>query len=472
MESTNIILASQNQAFEQIATKLENIVKTDMVWDNEITLSGAAGTGKTYLTTKLVQKLQNEFHITITAPTHKALQVLRTNLFDADIDNVDTKTIQSFLNIRLNTNFDNGTQKFEPIKSKEKDNTKTDILIVDESSMVSADLYGYIVKAIESSRVKAVLFVGDEYQLLPVDNMDNKVFDIKTKYKLDKIVRQAKDSYIINMATKARNIIKSKNYISIKEFFNNEAFSSSIEFFNNIEDFHNDFCTPDTWAKKDKVIASFTNNSVESHNRIIRSRYWQEQNIDSTPVLQKGDKVIFQQANVIDEKVVHQNSDIVTLSYAKKTRIEKPLFIDFWDCKDINNKPFKVIDPDSKERLKIVLDKLAKDAKYEKDYGKRTQKWKLFYNIKEMFIDVKYTFASTIHKLQGSTYKTVYIDLREIETMKDKDMMYRLLYVAVTRAASHIKILLPDGSDDQLVQHQDNILGSLDSQFSMLGLDL
>ena len=29
--------------------------------------------------------------------------------------------------------------------------------------------------------------------------------------------------------------------------------------------------TPDTWAKKDKVIASFTNVSVENHNRIIRN---------------------------------------------------------------------------------------------------------------------------------------------------------------------------------------------------------
>ncbi|MCI0501381.1 MAG: ATP-binding domain-containing protein, partial [Epsilonproteobacteria bacterium] len=63
-----------------------------------------------------------------------------------------------------------------------------------------------------------------------------------------------------------------------------------------------------------------------------------------------------------------------------------------------------------------------------------TKLWKLFFQIKELFVDVKYTYASTIHKLQGSTYETIYIDLTDIERMHDKDMMYRLLYVAITRA--------------------------------------
>ncbi len=169
--------------------------------------------------------------------------------------------------------------------------------------------------------------------------------------------------------------------------------------------------------------------------------------------------------------MVHQNSDIVQLSYAKKL-YHDTLQVEYWDCKDLRNKPFKVIDPTSKERFKIVLNKLAKDAKFEKNYGTRTKKWKLFYTIKETFIDVKYTYASTIHKLQGSTYDTVYIDLREIENMKDKDMMFRLLYVAITRASKHIKILLPSDMDSSLASIQDGIIDSIDSEFKNLGLDL
>ena len=471
MTTTNLNITSQNEAFKNILNKLEDIVKTDMSWDNMVSLSGAAGTGKTYLTTKLIEKLNHKYHITITAPTHKALQVLRKNLLADNIENVDTKTLQSFLNIRLITNFDNGNQKFEPTKSKDKDDSKTDILIIDESSMVSSDLYSYIVQAIESYRVKAVLFVGDEYQLLPVDNQDSKIFDVKTKYKLDKIVRQARDSYIISMATKARNIIKSKQYITLSEFLHDDTFSSKVSFFTNTEAFYDDYCTPSTWSKDDKVIASFTNKGVDTHNRIIRNRYWKEQNITDVPTLLKGDKVIFQQANIISEKIVHQNSDIVELSDAKKF-YQESLQIDFWDCKDLANRPFKVVDPASFERFKIVLDNIAKDARAEKNYGTRTKKWKLFYAIKETFIDVKYTYASTIHKLQGSSYDTVYIDLTEIENMNDKDMMFRLLYVAITRASKNVKILLSDEMETNLAQFQADTLNSIDASFASLKLDL
>lgn len=469
METKNT--TSQNQAFEDITKKLNDIIKTNMVWDNEISLSGAAGTGKTYLTTKLVKKLNSNFHITITAPTHKALQVLRQNLLAEEIQDVDTKTIQSFLNLRLVTDFDKGIQKFEPLKSKEKDLTKTDILIVDESSMVSHDLYEYILKAIEQYRVKSVLFVGDEYQLLPIDSDYNQIFSIKNKYKLDKIVRQAQDSYIINIATKARNIIKSKQYKSIGDFFNDESFKNKIQFFDSKKEFYDDFCTPESWAKKDKVIASFTNKSVEKHNKVIRERFWKGQNIVDASTLLKGEKVIFQQANVIDEMVIHQNSDIVELAKAVK-RFEETMEVYFWDCRDLENRPFKVIDTESKGRFEMILNKLAQSAKFEKNRAERSKKWKLFFDIKDTFVDVKYIYASTIHKLQGSTYKTVYIDLTEIEKMSDKDMMYRLLYVAITRASTDIKVLLPNSKNEILADHQDSVLNSLNNKFNMLEIDL
>ena len=471
METTSNISTTQNNAFELITSKLENIIETNMVWDNEISLSGAAGTGKTYLTTKLVKKLKEKYHITITAPTHKALQVLRQNLIEDEIQNVETKTIQSFLNIKLETDYDKGIQKFVPVKTKEKDDSKTDILIVDESSMISSDIYDYIIRAIENQRVKSVFFIGDEYQLLPIDEKNTNIFNIRNRYKLDKIVRQAKDSYIISMATKARNIIKSKQYISIKEFFEDAAFKDKVQFINSVDEFYNDFCTPETWSKKDKVIGSFTNKSVEQHNNEIRSRYWKAQNILNPETLLKGDKVIFQEANIIDGKIIHQNSDIVELSSATKVYYET-LKIEFWDCKDLNGLPFKVIDPYSKGRLEMALNMLAKSAKFEKDYQERSKKWKKFFDLKEVFVDVKYIYASTIHKLQGSTYETVYIDLREIEKMSDKDMMYRLLYVAITRASKDVKVLLPNTENEELSQYQNSVLNSLDLEFKNLGIDL
>lgn len=471
MNTTELKVLSQDQAYQTILEKLENIVAADMLWDNVVSLSGPAGTGKTYLTTMLVKKLSEKYSIIMTAPTHKALQVLRTNLHLEQLTNIQARTLQSFLNIRLNRDYNNGTQKFQPLQSKSADDSKTDILIIDESSMVSEELYEFVSRAIETYRAKAVLFVGDEYQLLPVDNKNNKIFDITSQYKLNKIVRQAQGSYIITMASKARAIIKSKKYISIKEFLDDSSFNQEIQYFQSEQDFYDDFCTPQTWAKKDKVIASFTNNSVDKHNRVIRNRYWSDNGVSHPEVLLAGDKVIFQEANTIRDRIVHQNSDIVTLSSAKKS-FHKSLDIYYWDCLDLDHKPFKVVDPSSKERLETVLNKIAKSAKFEKNKEERNKKWATFFAVKELFVDVKYTYASTIHKLQGSTYETVYIDLRDLEGIKDKDLMYRLLYVAITRASTNIKVLLSSGIDSSLVQYQENILSSLDDQFAKLGLEL
>lgn len=45
MNTTITNSLTQNQAFEEISKKLEDIIKADMVWQNEVSLSGAAGTG-------------------------------------------------------------------------------------------------------------------------------------------------------------------------------------------------------------------------------------------------------------------------------------------------------------------------------------------------------------------------------------------------------------------------------------------
>jgi len=136
----------QLELFEKITVQLDAIIKTGMVWDNMVALSGAAGTGKTYLTTAIIEHLKSHYHVTITAPTHKALSVIVRNIHENKIVGVSAKTIHSFLNIKLFTDYDKGIQKFVPDKTKKNLDT-TDILIVDESSMVSDELFEFITQA-------------------------------------------------------------------------------------------------------------------------------------------------------------------------------------------------------------------------------------------------------------------------------------------------------------------------------------
>jgi ATP-dependent exoDNAse (exonuclease V) alpha subunit len=457
----------QLELFNTITTQLEDIVETGMVWDNMMALSGAAGTGKTYLTTAIVEYLHSKYHVTITAPTHKALKVIAFTMYNNDIKNISTKTIHSFLNIKLFTDYDKGIQKFIPSESK-KDINKTDILIVDESSMVSDALYGFIMDAIEHERVKAVLFVGDYYQLLPIDSGKNSVFSVRHQYKLKEIVRQAKDSYIIKVASAVRTCIKTKKYTDLKTFFK-QNMDVNISFFHNQDEFLEDFYKGNDWAEREQVIGSFKNDDVDAYNRMVRKKYWQEKGMEVTSTLLKGDKIVFQSAYSINGVQKYANNDEITLSYAQKKHSDI-LNIEYWECKDTEESEdqeiIKIVDTKSLSVFNDKLAMIAKIARKEKNYKKRKEMWEHFFALKEFFADVKYTFASTIHKLQGSTYETVYIDLFALSHNQhiDMDQLYRLVYVAMTRASKDIKILIPAFSSINIE--------SIEDDFQMLFGDL
>ena len=92
-------------------------------------------------------------------------------------------------------------------------------------------------------------------------------------------------------------------------------------------------------------------------------------------------------------------------------------------------------------------ERLSNLATYAKNASKeyKKQAWMRYFELKGKYIDVKYTYASTVHKLQGSTYENVYIDFKEIIDMSrysEMETMYRLIYVAITRATNKVKVLV------------------------------
>ena len=448
---TSTLTKDQLKAFDYITTQLEEIIKTGMVWDNVVALNGPAGSGKTYLLTSIIKYLlSKEYSITITTPTHKALSVLRKNLAILD-DTIllKLKTIHSFLNIRQFTDYTTGEQKFKVDKTK-KDKDITDILIVDESSMVSEELYGYIIDAIEEERVKAVLFVGDKHQLLPVDEKKQIIDKISKKVELNEIVRQAKDSYIINVATMIRKMIKTNNFLEIEDFLK-EIKNSGIEFFHSEDSFYNSFANNKNWWDEDKIVTSYRNYDVNKSNNTLRARYWYFQGVKKLSTFLSGDKLIFQSSYIFKDRVIYNNGDIVELKEAKLKHLDE-LGINYWECSTTTDVKIFIVDTNSKNDFDTALNKMAKQARIEKNYKTRKEMWEKFYSIKELFADVKYIYASTIHKLQGSTYESVYIDFYNLNFLKklSKEEFYRLFYVAITRASKDVKILIPNIFDDEI----------------------
>jgi hypothetical protein len=71
-------------------------------------------------------------------------------------------------------------------------------------------------------------------------------------------------------------------------------------------------------------------------------------------------------------------------------------------------------------------------------YYAKQKNWQKYYLLKNNYPDLRPRDAATVHKAQGSTYDTVFIDLTNLSTCRDPKMAARLLYVAFSRAKKRV----------------------------------
>jgi exodeoxyribonuclease-5 len=124
-------------------------------------LTGYAGSGKTTLMQEVARALlKKRLSVVMTAPTHKAVSVLSAKLRQAGIGGVECRTIHSLLSLKPRAHGDR--QLFE--RNKRADPVMEDVVVIDECSMVSAELMVHIKRHLPMS---FVLFVGEAaYHLL------------------------------------------------------------------------------------------------------------------------------------------------------------------------------------------------------------------------------------------------------------------------------------------------------------------
>jgi exodeoxyribonuclease-5 len=409
----------QQEAYDQVYDRLAR-------GERFTGLRGYAGTGKTYLISRLVEQLLDEdCAVTVCAPTHKAVQVLSDELGDAP---VQMQTLHSFLGLRLQPTEEG---EYELVAEEERDFTEG-VVIVDEASMIGREEWSHIEDA---PFWVQWLFVGDPAQLPPVNEDPSPALDVPGPT-LETIHRQAADNPILELATKIRTGAdgrfgsKFEDGKGVAVTRNREEFLDSVLRAFDTEAFAED-------ATHARMLA-YRNKTVRRYNREIRAERYGA-NADR---FVEGEWLVGTET-WYDEGVQRlTNSEEVRVKTASVDTFEADDQSEWtvWELKVRTpgkglTRTVHVLHEDEFERYEDALDRRREKAEDD------ASKWERFFELRERFARVDYAYATTVHRAQGSTYDTVFVDHRDLRVCRG-DERDALLYVAVTRPARRLALLV------------------------------
>jgi energy-coupling factor transporter ATP-binding protein EcfA2 len=412
-------------------------------------IKGSAGTGKSTLINEFINWYQSAKglyldDIVVTAPTNKAVRVLR-RMSNHDID---YKTLHSLLGLRYKID-EQGNEVFEKEKGVIPTIYTYGCIIVDEASMIDDFIFDELIN--QSADCK-IIFVGDPAQIPPVNHFHSKPMlkDIQDKFGIEsfhltEIVRQAESNPIIKTSIAVRQgsfkrriaddrledgtgvvqlDLKNKEmvYDLIKQSFCGTEFSNNPDYA--------------------KVIA-WRNSTVDTFNNLIRSFIYYR-GVNKVVV---GEKLILNKPILEDKKVImFVNDDLMVtkLDVVEDEFYGKP--IKYYDCQVERlyetSGPFniKILHEDSEKRYESILNSL-KNIAISAPAKIKSKSWSSFYKFKEIFADVSYNYAITCHKSQGSTYTNAFVCYSDITVNPNIVEMQRILYTAVTRPSKTLYII-------------------------------
>lgn len=419
------------------------------------TLDGAAGTGKTTITKQFIQSLNMpSSKIAVTAPTHKAKRVIQ------EATNYTANTIQKLLGLRPDVsmdNFDPNKPVFNPLAEETIGYYK--IVLIDESSMLNAASFKMITEKAEKYGIK-VLFLGDAYQLPPVNEVISKVFSsVKYKSTLNQVVRQDSTNPMFEVLQILRNDVKNGTQFGVakmidmgKSIYNDTGFSCLTNVKNG-EGFGDAllkyyFSTEYEYNKDYVKFLSYTNKSVEQWSEGIRAKIVKE---DAVNLLNIGETLMGYNT-IIDKRhnsIIIENSEdyIVTGIMPNKSEYNIEGFsVTLENDRNYTRNVF-IVDTNNANAVEMFT-KIYNEKVAEAKANRRL--WKLFYAFKERHLllknlyyqgrfickkDLYYGYGLTVHKSQGSTYTNVGLNLQNLYTNYDIAERNRLIYVALSRAS-------------------------------------
>lgn len=377
-------------------------------------LKGVAGAGKSFLMKKLSDLNHNLFFV---APTNKAASVLSAFL------GYNCRTIYSLFGFRMEENEEK--MVLSALKELPRLGTRP-IIVTDEAGMVSKPLVE-LMKQLAREKGWRFINVGDPYQLNPVGEKVSAVWKL-TKDKPDCRVMMTEvkrfDNQILACSIAIRQAIKDKEFgeSPIKDDNSNDegVFTTSrMKIVKSLKDYDLDF-----W--RTTKIGAWRNKTVNEYNSLVRDA------LGFGARYEPGELVLAGQPVTVDKAIVAHTDE--------EFQVEEvtPMTMKFDDIKFkadalvLKDKNFKLMVPRDEDRFQQVL---ANRAMIAREAGPKTRKaaWAAYWEVRNTFHTVRYGYAKTAHRLQGSTLENIIVDQGDVLANRNDVEAFRALYVLATR---------------------------------------
>lgn len=385
---------------------------------------GFAGTGKTFTMEAFASHcLASEIPLHFTATTNKAAKVLAERTGDA-------QTVHQFLGLKPSKH--EGELIFGKGSSK-----RAGILVVDEASMADEELYDSIM-----AHRGQIVFLLDAAQLPPIGEEQTQVLlRHSPDVKLTKVERH--DNQILKVVTAIREAWEGG--ARVPTIVTDMGDESGVY----VHQDHTRFCNHIGKAAKAGAFSSdacrviaWRNRTVDAYNEIIRNVMYNcpdeafvvgERIVTAAAIrrtIEGKEKTILNTATeLLVRHAVNSSMDV------KSNNIREDLVLRTAEL--VVEEPFSrleyhltVLDPKDKWKFDNLAQKLRKE-----------KRWYELHRLQDLLDDVKYAYALTAHRAQGSTYRTVWVDMGDILDNPKRDEALQCLYVATSRPTNFLHLL-------------------------------
>lgn len=458
---------SQEQGINKLTDFLNKPITND-INTRVFVLKGKAGTGKTTMIKYALKdyldddatysEIGNVFaktsNVLGVALSHKAKEVLRNSI-------PDVTTFAAYFGMKQ-VYHEDGSIEFKPDPtSLENSRCKEPIPVVihDEVSMYDISMINLIIE--KTNKNSKIILIGDAGQLPPINtegDKDSPAFTLfLNQHELTERVRQTEGNPIVDLSDLIyQEIFGSQDLNKVLRKIESENVLVDGLGYDKVsyQDFLQVYKGSSTDYRNSKVTA-YRNAQVDMFNNSIRNFIYQNPDRMYIP----GELIYMNET--FRTMIPHTDVPMFTFYNSQEFMVEKTTETTISDIKAYNLFINKDTYPNKRDLQRTEHPHMfAVSEKGKSDYNSQVflkrkwaleagrgqnakLKWKNYYEFLNKFAQISYAYCFTIHKMQGSTYRNIFIDYYDILTIPHLSNKRKLqsLYTALTRASHNATFL-------------------------------